>query len=351
MLMNTIRIVLADDHAVVRAGIANALRELPDLEIVTELGDGSVLLETLERDQPDMLVTDVTMPNFEPISAIQQIRARFPLLKILIVSAYDDDIYVQGLLSAGVNGYHLKDQPLRDLRLAVQRVLAGERWICAPLVDKLVRAREAPANTTPLTARQRDLLQCLSEGLDNQAIARRTGLSVKTIENHLTRLYRQLNVQSRIAAVHYLAQHPGILGSQATTAAAMSATLTHSTSQPAILIVDDNLRYRTQMRRMVSKSCPQAQIYEAENIQVALHSVEHQPPQLAFVDVVIGDENGIDCTRRIKAASPTTRIILISAYPDREFHRLGIAAGAVAFLDKKDLDAAALREVIEDLID
>lgn len=350
--MNTIRIVLADDHAVVRAGIANALRELAHLEIVTELGDGSVLLETLERDQPDMLVTDVTMPNFEPISAIRQIRARFPLLKILIVSAYDDDIYVQGLLSAGVDGYHLKDQPLRDLRLAVQRVLAGERWICAPLVDKLVRTREVPVTTvTPLTARQHDLLQCLSEGLDNQAIARRTGLSVKTIENHLTRLYRQLNVQSRIGAVHYVAQHPGILSSLPTTTTATSATPRHSSSQPAILIVDDNLRYRTQMRRMVGKSCPQAQIYEAENIQLALHLIEHQHPQLAFVDVVIGDENGIDCTRQIKAIFPTTRIILISAYPDREFHRLGIAAGAVAFLDKKDLNAAALREVIEDLID
>ena len=79
------------------------------------------------------------MPDFELMSAIHQIRARYPDLKILVVSAYDDDKYVQGLLSAGVHGYHLKNQPLSDLRLAVQRVLAGERWVCSPLVEKLMR--------------------------------------------------------------------------------------------------------------------------------------------------------------------------------------------------------------------
>lgn len=347
--MNTARIVLADDHAVVRAGIANALRE-SNLEIVDELGDGRMLLPTLERTRPDMLVTDLTMPHFEPISAIREIRIRFPLLKILIISAYDDDMYVQGLLGAGVNGYHLKDQPLGDLRLAVQRVLAGERWICQPLVDKLVRGREVPLHTSPLTARQHDLLRCLSEGLDNQAIARRTGLSVKTIENHLTRLYRQLNVQSRTEAVHYLIQHPWILRGTESEPATSGNAVAAIYSQPTILIVDDNTRYRTQMRRMVSKSCPQALIAEAENIQIALRVTNDMRPRLAFVDVVLGDENGIECTRQIKSLSPTTRIVLVSAYPDREFHRLGIDAGAVAFLDKKDLNAVALREVIEDLI-
>ncbi len=349
--MSTVRIVLADDHAVVRAGIANALRELSDLEIVAELGDGSALLSTLDRVRPDMLVTDVTMPDFEPIGTIRQIRDRYPALKILVVSAYDDDAYVQGLLGAGVNGYHLKDQPLGDLRLAVQRVLAGERWVCGPLVEKLLRAREAPVSALPLTARQHDLLRCLKDGLDNQAIARRTGLSVKTVENHLTRLYRQINVQSRLEAVNYLIQHPGVLGSAETAPApSAGAVSAHSSAQPAILIVDDNMRYRTQMRRMVGKSCPNALVYEAENIQIALRLVDDMRPRLAFVDVVLGDENGIECARRIKAHSPTTRIVLISAYPDREFHRLGLDAGAVAFLDKKDLNAAALREVIDDMI-
>src|SRR5690606_36239692 len=103
-----------------------------------------------------------------------------------------------------------------DLRLAVQRVLAGERWICSPLVEKLVRLREPTG--AALTGRQRELLLCLQEGLDNLAIARSTGLSVKTVENHLTRLYRQLGVQSRLEAVSYIRQHPALLGPAALTA-------------------------------------------------------------------------------------------------------------------------------------
>jgi DNA-binding NarL/FixJ family response regulator len=343
--MEQVRTVLADDHAVVRAGLANALRELTNIEIIGEVGDGDALFAILEQTRPDFLLTDVTMPSFEPISTIRQIHATYPAMKILVVSAYDDDVYVQGLLGAGVDGYHLKDQPLSDLRLAVQRVLAGERWVCSPLVEKLLHYHGVAQPALPLTARQRDILGCLQEGLDNQAIARRTGLSIKTVENHLTRLYRQINVQSRLEAASYVAQHPDALGYHELPVGTHPPAATH----PIILIVDDNLRYRTQMRRMVSKSYPQALICEAENTRVALRQVEATAPQLAFVDVVLGDENGIDCARRIHAQSAATRIVLISAYPDREFHRLGMSAGAVAFLDKKDLNAAALREVIDDL--
>ena len=348
MTTQTVRLVLADDHAVVRAGIANALRELPNIEIVGEIGDGQALIATLARARPDVLVTDVTMPHFEPIGTIRQIHADYPLMKILVVSAYDDDVYVQGLLGVGVNGYHLKDQPLSDLRLALQRILAGERWVCSPLVEKLVRYRQsAPPG---LTARQRDILRCLKEGLDNQAIARRTGLSVKTVENHLTRLYRQLNVQSRLEAVNHLMQHPDLLGLAADRGGLAAGTIAPLATPIAILIVDDNLRYRTQMRRLVGKTCPQAAVYEAENTRDALRLVAETQPKLAFIDVVLGDEHGIETARQIKALAPATRMVLISAYPDREFHRQGLAAGAVAFLDKKDIDAAALRELIEDLI-
>jgi DNA-binding NarL/FixJ family response regulator len=349
--MGKVRIVLADDHAVVRAGIANALRCLTDLEIVAELGDGQHILATLEQHQPDMLVTDVTMPNFEPISAITTIRERFPELKILVISAYDDDAYVQGLLGAGVNGYHLKDQPLGDLRLAVQRILEGNRWICSPLIEKLLRVNQSSPALSPqvaLTERQYELLACLQQGLDNQAIARRMGLSIKTIENHLTRLYRQLHVQSRLEAVNYLSRHPELLNALSIR---QSSRLQSSgaQAQQSVLIVDDNARYRTQMRRMVGRSFPQAQIFEAEQTRPALQIVDEVQPRIAFVDVVLGDENGIECVRQIKTRSPQTKIVLISAYPDREFHRLGLEAGAIAFLDKKDLDAAALREVIDDL--
>jgi len=344
--MEPARLLLADDHAVVRAGIANAIADLPGVLVVAEVGDGPAVFRSLAEQQPDCLLIDVTMPQFEPIGDISQIRTLYPTLKILVVSAYDDDVYVQGLLGAGVNGYHLKDQPLSDLRLAVQRVLAGERWLCSPLVEKLIRLRE----TAPmaLTVRQRELLACLQEGLDNIAIARRTGLSIKTIENHLTRLYRQLNVQSRLEAVSYIRQHPALLGRS--TAPAQSQSSERAQHRLALLIVDDNQRYRTQLRRHVERAYPSATIYEAENTQAAVRHADDHTPQLALVDVVLGDESGLECARKLHALLPATRIVLFSAYPDREFHRQGLQAGAVAFLDKKDLDVAALRALIDDVL-
>jgi DNA-binding NarL/FixJ family response regulator len=342
------RVVLADDHEVVRAGLSNALKDLPGVEIVGEVGDGPSVFAVLAREQPDCLLLDVTMPQFDPIAAIRQIRASYPALKILVVSAYADDSYVQGLLGVGVDGYHLKDQPLSDLRLAVQRVLDGGRWISGPLVEKLVR-RTGPSSPAepPLTGRQRDMLCLLLQGLDNQAIAREMGLSIKTVENHLTRLYRQLGVQSRLEAVSYATRHAAGLDLAEPTHTAP----TGRRGQAAILLVDDNPRYRGQLRRVIGHSFPQLQIHEAATVAEAAHLAQQTAPQLALIDVVLGDEDGITCTRRIRALCPTTRIVLISAYPDREFHRLGMEAGAVAFLDKKDLDAAALRELVEDAID
>ena len=189
--MGKVRVLLADDHAVVRAGIRNALQELPELDIVSEVDDGPSLMAALDETEPDLLLFDVTMPDLEPVTAIHQIRARYPAMKILVVSAYDDDVYVQGLLGAGVNGYHLKDQSLDDLKLAVQRVLAGERWIASSLIDKLLVHTDSDTPALILTNRQREILHLLQQGLDNQSLSQQLGLSVKTIENHLTRLYRQ----------------------------------------------------------------------------------------------------------------------------------------------------------------
>lgn len=347
--MENVRTLLADDHALVRAGLRNALRELTYLEIVGEVGNGPALMDALRRLRPDCLLIDVTMPDFEPVAAIRHIRARYPQMRILVISAYDDDVYVQGLLSAGVDGYHLKDQPLRDLRLAVERVLSGERWISSPLLDKLL----APAPTTvphapQLSLRQKDIVLLLAEGLDNRAIANRLGLSVKTIENHLTRLYRLLDVQSRLEAANYVRDHPQIVGRASKQHADQSSIALPGSEQVVILLLDDNQRYRVQLRQMIGRVYPQALLYEAENTKAAVRLAKKIKPTIVFVDVVLGDEDGIRGMRQIKRHSPSSRAVLISAYPDREFHRRGLEAGAVAFLDKKDLDASALYQIIID---
>jgi DNA-binding NarL/FixJ family response regulator len=348
--MSDIRVILADDHAIVRAGMRKMIEEIPGLQVVGEVGSGPEVLAALASEPVDCLLIDVTMPDFEPITAIRKIHNQYPALKILVVSAHDDDVYVQGLLGAGVNGYHLKDQPLNDLKLAVERVLAGERWISSSLIDKLVGQTNPAAGLPSLTNRQRDLLYLLKQGLDNQTIAQETGLSIKTIENHLTRLYRQLAVQSRLEAVNFVMRYPQVLGTPGQEAAQAGRPLGSGLqTNAAILVVDDNARYRKQLQRMIGRLCPAATLYEAQSIQEAVQIARGVEIQLALIDVVLGDENGITCARRIKAVRPASRLVLISAYPDREFHRLGLQSGAVAFLDKKDLDMPTLHQVIEDI--
>jgi DNA-binding NarL/FixJ family response regulator len=351
MEMKNTRILLADDHAVVRTGLRKVVEEIPGMQVISEAENGPQVFSTLEKETIDCLIIDVTMPEFEPISAIRQIHAIYPAMKILIVSAYDDDIYVQGLLNAGVNGYHLKDQPLIDLKLALERVLAGERWLSSPLIGKLLGKSHLSVPTNQLTGRQRELLGFLRDGKDNQSIAREMGLSIKTVENHLTRLYRQLNVQSRLEAVNYLMQQPDLLGLSGHQAASSNPTLESSkANEVSIMVIDDNSRYRSNLLRMIGKVCPQATIFEADNIEHAVQMADRIAPQLVFIDVILGDEDGLRCARRVKAISPHSRIVLISAYPDREFHRLGLESGAIAFLDKKDLDLPALKQVIDDVI-
>lgn len=350
--MNEIHVLLADDHTVVRAGLSNTLQNLPGIRIAGEAGNGRELMKMLSTLHVDLLVMDANMPDFEPIPAVREIKAKYPKLKILIVSAYDDETYVVGLLKAGVDGYHLKDQPLADLQLAVQRVLSGERWLTGSLVSRLAN-RQLPAARTAnipwLTRRQRELLQMLMQGADNRHIAAALEISVKTVENHLTALYRILGVDSRLKAMNYALHHPELLAVSGQEMVEMPPA-PRTGDKLSILVVDDNPRYRQQLCRLIGKIAPTAILFEAATIAEALRIGEKAQPNLGFIDVVLEDEDGILCASRLKSLSPLTRMILISAYPDREFRRRALSAGAVAFLDKKDLDMASVRQVIEDAL-
>lgn len=348
--MTLVRIVLADDHALVRAGFQKALAELPGYEIVAEASDGPSVEAALTEAKPDLLLIDVAMPSFEPLEAIGKIRRAYPDMKILVISAHDDNVYVHGLLGAGVDGYHLKDQSLSELRLAVERIMAGEKWVTGRLVDRLVNLNEAPAASSgALSSRKREIISLLQAGFDNQTIADRMGLSVKTVEKHLTNIYRHLGVQSRLEVVSYVAQHPELLD-QASQSLPERPVKPSRAKPISILLVDDNLRYRHQLRRILGRICPDATVTEAGSVEETVQLLDGVSPSLAIVDVVLGDEDGIRCTRRIKASSPQTRVILVSAYRDRAFRDEGLRAGAVALLDKKDLDVATLRQVIDDLV-
>lgn len=342
--------VIADDHEIARSGIRNALVDQPHLQVVAEVSNGPELMEALKSAQPDFLILDVAMPDFDPLAAIREIRTMYPTLRILVVSAYDDDIYVQGLLSAGVNGYHLKDQSLSDLKLAVHRVINGESWISSPLIHKLVNPDSRRANLE-LSSRQIDIARCLASGMSNKEIADHLNLSIKTIENHLTRLYHQLHVNSRLEAANLIHDHPELLAQPGWALAQEQVEFRlPALDQTSIVVVDDNRRYRKQLGGMIGRFFPDVMIYEAQNWSELLGIIQQVEPDLVFLDVVLGDEDGITCTRKLKLQAPTTKVILISAYPDREFHRRGVESGATAFIDKKNLDSATIRQIVQDAL-
>jgi DNA-binding NarL/FixJ family response regulator len=346
------KVLLADDHVVVRAGLRNALAVLSDLEIVGEVGNGSELMDAVSQMDPNLLVLDANMPDFDPILAVRRFKAERPNMRILIVSAYDDESYVVGLLNAGADGYHMKDQPLADLQLATQRILGGDRWISSSLVTKLAYQHAAPAASTTiwLTRRQRELLRLLTQGLDNRHIAQTLEISVKTVENHLTALYRVLGVDSRLKAVHYALRHPELLAISGQETLELEPIQHRNEQDLVVLVVDDNIRYRQQLTRLIGKICPTSILYEAGNISEAINLGQQIRPQLALIDVVLENEDGILCARQLRNVSPSTRMVVVSAYPDRGFRKQALSAGAVAFVDKKDLDTASLRQVIEDAL-
>ena len=348
--MNTYRLLLADDHAIVRAGIRNAIEILPEIIVEGEAKDGPTLMKALADLTPDILLIDVTMPEFEPISAIRQIKSSYPQMKILVISAFDDDVYVQGLIGAGVDGYHLKDQPLQDLNLAIKRIISGERWISSPLLRKLVKPAGSRDNSLHLTTRQREILLLLKKGWNNQKIAYELDLSVKTIENHLTRIYRLLDVQSRLEAVNYINDNPIVLTDleQIPAFKTKDSKISYPAA-PEILLVDDNPRFRYHLRRVINNLFSTYSIYEAETIEEAIQIVKKINFRLIFMDVILGDQSGIKCLKQIQNWTQGTRIILISAYPDKEFRRQGIDAGATAFIDKKYLDSNTIKQIIKDV--
>lgn len=351
--MPRIRVLLADDHALIRAGLRETLSSMDELLVVGEVENGIELEETLRELKPDLLVVDVSMPDFSPVTALRNIRNIYPDLKILVISAYNDKSNVVNLLSVGINGYHLKDQSLSDFHHAIKRVLEGGRWISDPLVDKLIEQNIATTDSSEeiiLTRRQRELLYFLTQGYNNQKIARVLNLSIKTVESHLTSLYRALQVEGRLEASNFGIRRPDFLYiSEEENLLKMNELKSAETL--SVLMVDDNSHYRTQLGKLVTRACPSCSLFEAEDSEEAQRIAKTVKPDLAFVDVVLEDEDGIQCVKRIKEISSNTRMILISAYPDWGLRQSGFRVGAIAYLDKKDIDGATIMEIISDTLE
>jgi DNA-binding NarL/FixJ family response regulator len=202
--VHSIRILLADDHAVVRDGIRERLAREADLEVVGEAANGEETMRQARRLQPDVVLLDVAMPGPGAVPVMEALRRDQPALGVLVLSAFDDDEYVFGMLAAGAAGYALKDERLSSLIEAVRAVARGETWLSPRVAAKVTRRAVGgplPSPDSPLTERELEVLWLMAQGKDNAEIASTLVITERTVKFHVGNIYAKLGVTSRTAAV------------------------------------------------------------------------------------------------------------------------------------------------------
>ena len=207
--MEKIRIVVADDHAVVREGTRELLEREDDLEVVGEAGDGEEAVSLVTKLKPDVAIIDISMPKLNGIEATRQIKATYPATAVLILTAYENDQYIFALLDAGAAGYLLKNVRSHDLIDAVRAVHSGES-VLSPAVARKVLNRFVPLSreakerqSSVLTDREMEVVKLAAKGLTNNDISQELCLSARTVQAHLGNILNKLMVGSRTEAVLY----------------------------------------------------------------------------------------------------------------------------------------------------
>ena len=201
-----IKVLLVDDHTILRQGIHALLSREPDIEVVGEACDGLEALDQVARLEPQVVIMDLVMPHMNGLEATRQIRERHPDVRILILSMYDDDEYVREIIQAGASGYVLKRVATEDLVKAIHEVHKGSSFLYPPIAAKLidyVRSVQGGDDVESLTPREREVLKLIAEGNTNQAIAEILGLSRKTVESHRANIMRKLEVHDVTDLVKY----------------------------------------------------------------------------------------------------------------------------------------------------
>ncbi len=205
--MAALRVLLVDDHKLVRAGMRSLLREIEGVEVVAEASDGAEALLLAERERPDVVLMDIAMKGMNGLEAAARLRERLPATKIVILSMHTSEEYVLLALRAGAAAYLIKDSATSELELALQSVMRGETYLSPAISRQVVegyvqRVGEGGA-ADPLTPRQREVLKRIAEGRSTKEIAYELNLSVKTVETHRAQIMERLGIRDVAGLVRY----------------------------------------------------------------------------------------------------------------------------------------------------
>ncbi len=204
MKSDPIRVILADDHAVVRAGIRQFLERAGDIQVVAEADDGAVAQELITKHRPDVVVLDIQMPRVSGIEVTRWVRAHHREVGVLILTAYDDDPYVLAVLQAGANGFVLKTASPAEIIQAVHEVHAGKSVMDPAITYKVmahIAGRRPDSLVEQLSERELEVLSLVGGGYTNKAIGVQLGISDRTVQGHLARIFAKLQASSRTEAV------------------------------------------------------------------------------------------------------------------------------------------------------
>jgi DNA-binding NarL/FixJ family response regulator len=206
--MNAIRVLLADDHRLVRAGIRLLLEKIPGIQVVGEASNGREALELIRTELPDLVLLDIAMKELGGLEALPRITKNFPSVRVIILSAHANEEYVIRALRSGAAGYMLKDAATLELELAINSVAQGKTYLSPSISGTVIDSylKRVGGESSPLeqlTARQREILQMVAEGKNTKEIASDLDISVKTVESHRLQLMERLNIHDVPGLVRY----------------------------------------------------------------------------------------------------------------------------------------------------
>ena len=202
-----IRVVVVDDHAVVRSGLELFLATTGDIEVAGSAADGVEAVEVIARERPDVVIMDLSMPNVDGVEATRRITVDHPDSRVLVLTSFSDQTRIMDALSAGADGYLLKDAEPEAIAAAVRSVHAGESPLDPKAARALLESRRSQQVDPVLTQREREVLGLVRDGLANKQIARQLGISERTVKAHLTSVFQSLGVTDRTQAALWASEH------------------------------------------------------------------------------------------------------------------------------------------------